>query len=732
MRKFLILLFLAASQGGWVYAQSAQQVDIPIGRLGFHENIDKEQAAAVKFDGKADNMVKVGDDQTINLQVTNAIVNQVDDIQLDIERDTLLDHRLKVKYLSGLYSILHDYNGKRAYRKIDPAEAPALIAAYRDMMKADIKGESILPVARTLSFEAGERLIEVFMNNPGYKEARGVLFAKYAFNNLETVMTKIDGYLDYPETDSIIAAVARKYPNQVLTYATSYTPVAGVIKRNPDPVVQLIVRIGSSGQSTRILPFIDELIDGTVTIDSLERVVSSDYPYFKQMVKTSVVLQRKKSNGEQPLGLKAMMENMKARSLRYIREVNDLHEEPNKVRFRVVKDFTPEELYYLIVNGQEELYTSSYTNHGNDGLYDQMMARMKPPKGDSLLLLVHFDRFKKFIAMAAGFNTLDHFLRSMAPENANYLMKKYVSSLEKTEDLEDAVDVANSFGSIRDPKLLEFLREEVRKNFAFVSRKHDKRGMVIYELLSSLFDTESGHGNDSSKASDMAAKLKLPPINYVDFSGLLSDSGRIYQQVFFYGDKDGQESYASFMSSFGGGDWRVSKGRYWTTITSLKGQPITIFANLPLDEPEDKTAIQKLGEYLDERDIHPTVFIHRGHSYHVTTTMDNLQSSAKIVVLGSCGGYHNLAKVLEKSPDAHIISSKQVGTRFVNEPIIRTLEDVIRSGKNVDWVDMWASLGKRFSGDARNRELFSDYVPPHKNLGAIFIKAYKQIMKDDK
>jgi hypothetical protein len=600
------------------------------------------------------------------------------------------------------------------------------------MMKADIHGQTILPIVRGLSFSAGEKVIEVFKDNPGYKEARGVLFAKYAYENLETVMSRIGNYLEYPETDSIIASVARKYPNQVLTYATSYTPVAAAIKKNPDPLVKLIVKIGSSGQSTRILPFIDEMIDGTMTIDSLEKVVDGDYPYFKQMVKTSIVLQQKKSNGQNPLGLKAMMENMQARSLRYIREMNDLHEEPNNVRFAVVKNFTPEELYYLIVNGQEELFTSSYTNHGNAGLYDQMMARMKPPRGDSLLMVVGFDRFKKFIAMAAGFNTLDHFLKSMAPENANYLMKKYVSSLEKTEDLEDAVDVANSFGSIRDPKLLDFLREEVKKNYVFVSRKNDRRGKVIYELLSSLFETESGQQSDSTKATDMAAKLSLPPINYVNFAGLVNDSGRIYQQVFFYGDKDGQDSYASFMSSFGGGDWSVSRGKYWTTITSQKGKPITIFANLPLDEPEDKTAIEKLSEFLDERDIHPTVFIHRGHSYHVNTTMDNLQSSAKIVVLGSCGGYHNLAKVLEKSPDAHIISSKQVGTRFVNEPIIRSLEDVIRSGKNVDWVDMWASLGKRFSGDARNKELFSDYVPPHKNLGAIFIKAYKQIMKNDK
>ncbi len=82
----------------------------------------------------------------------------------------------------------------------------------------------------------------------------------------------------------------------------------------------------------------------------------------------------------------------------------------------------------------------------------------------------------------------------------------------------------------------------------------------------------------------------------------------------------------------------------------------------------------------------------------MNTTLDNLQSTARIVILGCCGGYHNLATVLEKAPEAHIISSKQVGTRWVNEPIIRSLEDLIRAGKNVDWVNMWAGLGKPIRG----------------------------------
>lgn len=732
MRRFLLILSLTVLAVSGLQAQSSSHHPIPISRQGFHDNIDKEQAAAAKFDGKADDFVKVSDDQTINLQVTNALLKEVDNMQQEIEDNDALDHRLKVKYLSGIYVMLKDYNQKRSHRNIDPEEAPAMVQAFRNMMHADIKGQSIMPYIQHLSYDASERMIESFQDNPGYKEARGQVFTKYAFNNLETVMPKLSDYLNYPGTDSIVAAVARKYPNQVLTYATSFTPMATVIKRNQDPIVQTIVHIGQSPQSTKILPFIDELLAGTTTVEKLEGVVDNDYQYYKQMVKSTIALQKLKNEGQSPFGLKAMMENMQAKSLLYIRDVNDLHEEPAPVRFASVKNFTPEELYYLIINGQEELYTSSYTNHNNAGLYDQMMIRMKPPRGDSLLMMVNFDRFKKFIAMAAGFNTLDNFLKSMAPENSNYLMQKYVQNLEKTEDLEDAVDVANSFGSIRDEKLLEFLRVEVKKNLVYVKKHDDKRGTVIYQLLSSLFETESKDENDSSKATDMATKFQLPPINFVAANTLDSDSGRIYQQVFFYGDKDGQESFASFMTNFPSSEWRVSKNKYWATITSTKGKVTTIFANLPTDEPADKEAISKLGDFLDENDIHPTIFIHRGHSYHINTTLENLQSSAKIVLLGSCGGYHNLATVLEKSPEAHIISSKQVGTRFVNEPIIHTLEDQVRAGKNVDWVIMWSQLTKRFSTDARNKDLFSDYVPPHKNLGAIFIKAYKQIMKDGK
>jgi len=105
--------------------------------------------------------------------------------------------------------------------------------------------------------------------------------------------------------------------------------------------VQQIVQIGRSSQSTKLMPFIDQLLDGNATITELEKSVENDDNYFRQMVKTSIMLPKKKAEGQNPLGLKSMNENMRAKSMRYIREMNDLHEESHPVRFRIVKDFYP-------------------------------------------------------------------------------------------------------------------------------------------------------------------------------------------------------------------------------------------------------------------------------------------------------------------------------------------------------------------------------------------------------
>jgi hypothetical protein len=163
----------------------------------------------------------------------------------------------------------------------------------------------------------------------------------------------------------------------------------------------------------------------------------------------------------------------------------------------------------------------------------------------------------------------------------------------------------------------------------------------------------------------------------------------------------------------------------WVSFHSLKGKPISIYANraLPQENGEDEKAQRELCSYLERNNIHPTVTIHRGHSYTAPYTIAQMATSSKIVFLGSCGGYHLIHDVLAKAPDAHIIASKQIGRTVINQPFFKILTEKVRNGNNIDWIPFWKEFRK-----AANVPEFDDYIPPYKNLGAIFIKAYKIAM----
>jgi len=405
----------------------------------------------------------------------------------------------------------------------------------------------------------------------------------------------------------------------------------------------------------------------------------------------------------------------------FITSINELHENPNPaVRFRALQPLTAQELYYMMVLGENDIYTSSYKYS-----FDRMIEKMgTPPHGDSLLVSLNFDRFKKFIKMAAQYNKLSDFLKTMPPENSAKLMQAFVAKLETTPTLEDAVDVADSYGSITSPELQKSMLQNVEWNEQRCIKEDNQRGQKIYSLLKTIFLSA-----DPKNGIDLSKEIGIPPVYTVDYNYLADDSGRIIEQVFFYGDKDGKASYASYLTSFPHSDWRITQKKEWTEIRSTRGKPIVIYANLPLDNAtdQDAKAQEDLVNYLDEKALKPTIVIHRGHSYHLPYTIAQLPESAKIIMLGSCGGYQNLDSILTYAPEAHIISTKQTGAMNVNKPIIDALDNTLREGKNIDWRQMWNGLQAQFSkAPTEVRETFEDYIPPHKNLGALFIKAYKK------
>jgi cobyric acid synthase len=97
-----------------------------------------------------------------------------------------------------------------------------------------------------------------------------------------------------------------------------------------------------------------------------------------------------------------------------------------------------------------------------------------------------------------------------------------------------------------------------------------------------------------------------------------------------------------------------------------------------------------------------------------------MTNSNKVAILGSCGGYQNISKAMENAFDVQIISTKQVGTLAVNTVLIQEITETIRSGKDLVWANIWQQVSLKLKDNIQ----FKDYIPPYKNLGARFIKAY--------
>ena len=600
-------------------------------------------------------------------------------------------------------------------------------------MYLDRHGESIEPVIADNEYGVGKLLVECFVyptENIGVKASRVLLIQKYLEANPDEILPELSKNPSLPFANQFISIAAHRDVRKLYDYAAARNALGAKIRSHPDSLVRLIATIAGSKSGQLYFPFLDNLMRNKITLADIDKVKDDDLQYYRLMVQTRIEYAHRMlpPARDSVMGMQALTDRMTSKAKQYfIREINALHTEDNeKIRFKRIDDLTPQELYYLVVLGEDEIYTSSYLN-----VYKRIFQRMASPRSDSLILSVNGDYFRKFIKMAAGYNTLNDFLGKMDKENATTTMKAFVIHLESTAGLEEAVDVADSYSSIIDKNipLAKYISSEVKWNLDRNIALNNKRGIVIYNLLSVLFQSA-----DSTSNIDLSKQLGIASIYGQDYKSLVDDSGRVIQQVFFYGDedKDGQNSFESFMKMFRGKpEWKITANENWVSIISTKGKPVWIFANKPLlgDDDPDAKAQAKLVDYLAEKNLKPSIVIHRGHSYHLQYTLKQLAPTAKIVVLGSCGGYNNLNEVLTACEDAQIISTKQVGTKTVNEPILQSINSNLITGKSIDWVSMWKGLGSKFN-DAASREKFEDYIPPYKNLGAILIKAYRKSMAE--
>jgi hypothetical protein len=451
---------------------------------------------------------------------------------------------------------------------------------------------------------------------------------------------------------------------------------------------------------------LQDVVDGKITIEQANDIGNDPNAFFTALV----------SINRQPhhLGAVSVDRQLRTVALRTVYEINARHEESDRTRFKSVENATLDELYVYMVYGEEEIFTSSF-----NGLFTRLLARMEEDhlSGHDLIEHVGYNKFRTFIKLAANFNRLNEFLDTMQPEDRQALLDRFVRGLDGERDmLGQAVTTADTFSMLTDATVLRAVQEATKSEYDRVQNAHEAEATRIYGLLASMFENKAVV--EESWINEMAERYKLANVMEVPASRLFNEQGMNVQRYYFYNDDDGKSSFSRLLSQYrSSAGWKVEDAGSYITISSVEGSHIVLYANKPSDE-KGNGAVDAL---FEQGHLAPSVVVHRGHSYHLGDTVSQLKPSAKIIYLGSCGGYRSISNILDIAPEASVVSTKGTGNIDVNEPLLKMLNDRIRVDQHVEWQSLWDEAEKRL----HNNPNFKNYVAPHRNLGILFLKAYR-------
>jgi len=653
-------------------------------------------------------------------------INDVNNLRSNLPFLVTASNEKRLKGVRSLSYFMKEFQEQLQGKKINQLDIPEILKDYKQTLSnllSRANSDVLERGFKNLSWGTCQLLANSFWEFDEKKQMVDISAYKRVIETPEYIFSFLETQHGFFYHDSLLLFVAKNYPGQLLTYlAKRNNEVTNSIRDQKNIYIRQLVSFSSNSLASELAPFTEQIVNNELTVeDILEKRKKVD-DYYELLVNTEMDDENKEELGDDPEFKTALFDALSEKSLDfYVKKINDQHSLPDAVRFQPVQSLRPQDLYYMIVSSDEEMYTSTYL-----GLYKRLLGLFKDQSADSILNLVHMNRFRRFMRIAATYNTLTDFLHRMGPERSSELIHLFIADIEGKDDDEaiaNASDIADAFITLSKDSVFNVLvKRELENNLKKSKENNSLQSAKLYGILLQVYDIVN-----NNQQGDFFANYK--GISFSEFN----DKGTISELVLFYGDEDGKNSYSSFMNLFKNKtQWQVTLNNSWVTISSLQGQPLKIYANLPLnsDDEEDVAAQDSLVNYLDKQSIHPTILVHRGHSYHLANTLRYLNPSVKLAILGSCGGYKNMKKIIGINPDVHIVASKQVGSMIVNDPLLNHLNIDLIQGKNIDWVIFWEELNEIFKNDVNASKLFEEYIPPYKNLSSYVIKLYKY-MKDE-
>lgn len=667
------------------------------GILGLYaqNNIDIQQDRIDMLDG-----VK---DQNVAFSSFNYLYfTQIDLLQeklLESDYQEVFKKNLELAIYHNLYSIDEDF--LRTQRK-----GPGYFMTLEEYLNKRIQGKGALFLATNLP-----KAYDILPFIGEDSEARSFL-QKEALIHPENVLQHYPTLTSISYAKEILSKAVQNDPIQAKQYFNDSHPIHLNLKASTDTLDQLILNIyESSYKPSWGLSLFDAVAKGQMSIGQADRLANlEDELYLRHLVNLV--------SAPNVLGKRSIDNLLHTICTRKVREINGQYQESNEnIRFESIEKYESHELYNFIVYSQEEIFTSSF-----NGIFKMLLDKKESEGINSFELLqrVNFNEFRTFIKMCASYASLESFLEDISLRNKAKLFHEFIALDTQDDYLKEAVSIADAIGSLQDSTSIYIIERELYHQYQNTN-EHELR--IIYALLIKLFVDKSVLYPTEFKA--IAALYPSQTLSTMSALKLFGYDETHTQVHLFYQGKDGESSYASFMSLWRNSKWQITDLGSFVIITSTSGKKVQIAANKP---KHDIYGPQEIINYFRDQNADIEVLVHRGHSFYVSESLEYLQADMQIVLLGSCGGYNQVLNILNQSPMAQIISTKQIGSYSVNNPLVYQLASQVNEGKNLNWESFWDELATSFTKGSYAHKKFEEYIPPHKNLGATFIQAYREIV----
>jgi hypothetical protein len=436
-----------------------------------------------------------------------------------------------------------------------------------------------------------------------------------------------------------------------------------------------------------------------------------------------------------------------------VRQFNALHEAPTAKRFALFNDTTAANDFDLITIGREEAYTSTYLGILNDMLGEHGTSGKLQKSGQKLtgiLSPVQMERMDIFLEAAASYGRMDDVLKVIPQEQIRQIIHHVANKAGTATDLSYISTIAimmTAPGCNADVRHL--LEQEVKAQYDDAKKANNKNKMDRFGLLGATYSTNLPAGvnistNERTFFTGMAhnpAYQQTPPFQMNRFQ-LTDNKGACNELMVFANDDDSKSSYNHWKTQYKDKPgWKIEEHDSFTHIYSTNNDdgrvPVHVYANHP--DAHDN-GLENINRAVAEQQGNATpsfqVFVGRGHSYHAPDYLKRLQEMSKnvdgtpkehapkLIYLGSCGGYKNITKVLQMSPDAQIISTKQTGSMDVNDPMLFFINQSINENGSVIWAQQQRLLDQLGS---KNKEA---YLLPNKNISLVMQRKYNSLQQE--